>query len=184
MIRRPPRSTLSSSSAASDVYKRQNMWCGPRTCSTSLMYSFHQRGDTAVFDEPLYAHHLRVRPDLERPYKDLVMATQENNGDHVVRDIVLGDHGLPVVLLKHMAKQCVQMNRDFIFHPESALLFGLVCHVVQVCARAADQGAAGADQLLRQGARQLYRRGHVPAGAGGAAQRALCSGRPSTRGPV
>eukprot|EP00658_Telonema_sp_P-2_P048732 TRINITY_DN3705_c0_g1_i2.p1 TRINITY_DN3705_c0_g1~~TRINITY_DN3705_c0_g1_i2.p1 ORF type:complete len:161 (-),score=24.72 TRINITY_DN3705_c0_g1_i2:55-537(-) len=34
MIRRPPRSTLSSSSAASDVYKRQhlycdNAWCGP-----------------------------------------------------------------------------------------------------------------------------------------------------------
>eukprot|EP00658_Telonema_sp_P-2_P059523 TRINITY_DN4851_c0_g3_i2.p1 TRINITY_DN4851_c0_g3~~TRINITY_DN4851_c0_g3_i2.p1 ORF type:complete len:107 (+),score=21.75 TRINITY_DN4851_c0_g3_i2:92-412(+) len=28
MIRRPPRSTLSSSSAASDVYKRQGLWYG------------------------------------------------------------------------------------------------------------------------------------------------------------
>ena len=29
MIRRPPRSTLSSSSAASDVYKRQLLYCRP-----------------------------------------------------------------------------------------------------------------------------------------------------------
>ena len=29
MIRRPPRSTLSPSSAASDVYKRQWEWCPP-----------------------------------------------------------------------------------------------------------------------------------------------------------
>eukprot|EP00658_Telonema_sp_P-2_P063914 TRINITY_DN52760_c0_g1_i1.p1 TRINITY_DN52760_c0_g1~~TRINITY_DN52760_c0_g1_i1.p1 ORF type:complete len:112 (-),score=11.80 TRINITY_DN52760_c0_g1_i1:13-348(-) len=34
MIRRPPRSTLSSSSAASDVYKRQTMYkCVRRVCS-------------------------------------------------------------------------------------------------------------------------------------------------------
>ena len=32
MIRRPPRSTLLSSSAASDVYKRQETHCG--TCGT------------------------------------------------------------------------------------------------------------------------------------------------------
>src|SRR5674536_94880 len=32
MIRRPPRSTLSSSSAASDVYKRQKLTCTDVTC--------------------------------------------------------------------------------------------------------------------------------------------------------
>src|SRR5674536_101637 len=40
MIRRPPRSTLSSSSAASDVYKRQHlcaMTCWIRSCSPSLL---------------------------------------------------------------------------------------------------------------------------------------------------
>src|SRR5664279_949283 len=37
MIRRPPRSTLSSSSAASDVYKRQSYYCCP--CYTSYHFS-------------------------------------------------------------------------------------------------------------------------------------------------
>eukprot|EP00656_Telonema_subtile_P029753 TRINITY_DN32836_c0_g1_i1.p1 TRINITY_DN32836_c0_g1~~TRINITY_DN32836_c0_g1_i1.p1 ORF type:complete len:193 (+),score=47.33 TRINITY_DN32836_c0_g1_i1:115-693(+) len=36
MIRRPPRSTLSSSSAASDVYKRQHMGCGATKVQVDL----------------------------------------------------------------------------------------------------------------------------------------------------
>eukprot|EP00656_Telonema_subtile_P007652 TRINITY_DN13595_c0_g1_i1.p1 TRINITY_DN13595_c0_g1~~TRINITY_DN13595_c0_g1_i1.p1 ORF type:complete len:177 (+),score=21.26 TRINITY_DN13595_c0_g1_i1:69-599(+) len=40
MIRRPPRSTLSSSSAASDVYKRQvQVWCQWRGCHKVPMYA-------------------------------------------------------------------------------------------------------------------------------------------------
>src|SRR5664279_5749633 len=51
MIRRPPRSTLSSSSAASDVYKRQ----------------LHRRDSTDGNDEPLLRqllHQLREAPAL------------------------------------------------------------------------------------------------------------------------
>ena len=40
--------------------------------STSLMYSFAQRPDAAVYDEPLYAHHLVVTGE-DRPYRDQVM---------------------------------------------------------------------------------------------------------------
>ncbi len=36
-----------------------NMWCGPRTVSTALMYSWRQRPDTVVFDEPFYGVYLR-----------------------------------------------------------------------------------------------------------------------------
>eukprot|EP00658_Telonema_sp_P-2_P060319 TRINITY_DN49266_c0_g1_i4.p1 TRINITY_DN49266_c0_g1~~TRINITY_DN49266_c0_g1_i4.p1 ORF type:complete len:108 (-),score=3.75 TRINITY_DN49266_c0_g1_i4:226-549(-) len=43
MIRRPPRSTLSSSSAASDVYKRQGLEVG--TCTISMEPA---RGDSAT----------------------------------------------------------------------------------------------------------------------------------------
>ena len=41
----------------SDI-KRICLWSGPRNISTALMYSFAQRDDTAVYDEPLYAHYL------------------------------------------------------------------------------------------------------------------------------
>eukprot|EP00656_Telonema_subtile_P017726 TRINITY_DN1954_c0_g1_i5.p1 TRINITY_DN1954_c0_g1~~TRINITY_DN1954_c0_g1_i5.p1 ORF type:complete len:103 (+),score=21.54 TRINITY_DN1954_c0_g1_i5:69-377(+) len=44
MIRRPPRSTLSSSSAASDVYKRQ-----VSTQSTGILDTFHAEGNIASF---------------------------------------------------------------------------------------------------------------------------------------
>ena len=39
---------------------RINLWSGPRNVSTALMYSFAQRSDTAVVDEPLYGHYLRA----------------------------------------------------------------------------------------------------------------------------
>jgi len=37
---------------------RINCWSGPRNVSTALMYSFRQRTDTTVVDEPIYAHYL------------------------------------------------------------------------------------------------------------------------------
>jgi hypothetical protein len=42
------------------------MWSGPRNISTALMRSFGSRPDTAVCDEPLYAHYLAHRP-VEHP---------------------------------------------------------------------------------------------------------------------
>src|SRR5664279_3953197 len=64
MIRRPPRSTLSSSSAASDVYKRQVLWSGIvmiaialplwRSCFFVLNRSARFAESTAIFgDGPL-----------------------------------------------------------------------------------------------------------------------------------
>ena len=41
---------------------RLNIWSGPRNISTALMYSFAQRSDTQVIDEPLYGHYLRGLP--------------------------------------------------------------------------------------------------------------------------
>eukprot|EP00658_Telonema_sp_P-2_P059522 TRINITY_DN4851_c0_g2_i8.p1 TRINITY_DN4851_c0_g2~~TRINITY_DN4851_c0_g2_i8.p1 ORF type:complete len:159 (+),score=28.58 TRINITY_DN4851_c0_g2_i8:92-568(+) len=49
MIRRPPRSTLSSSSAASDVYKRQSFMCGrSRAAGTMASYSTAVRNQLNV----------------------------------------------------------------------------------------------------------------------------------------
>src|SRR4029434_305653 len=36
------------------------MWSGPRNISTAMMRSWGNREDTAVVDEPLYAHYLQV----------------------------------------------------------------------------------------------------------------------------
>jgi len=40
------------------VTKRINLISGPRNISTALMYSFANRADTEVFDEPMYGYYL------------------------------------------------------------------------------------------------------------------------------
>eukprot|EP00960_Hanusia_phi_P077916 768755-Hanusia_phi.AAC.5 len=65
---------------------RINLWSSPRCASTSLMYSFAQRSDTKVVDEPLYAHYLKnIRPTAYRPYREEVLAAQVRrwNAGHV-----------------------------------------------------------------------------------------------------
>ena len=42
-----------------DNIKRICLWSGPRNISTALMYSFAQRSDTIVYDEPFYAYYLK-----------------------------------------------------------------------------------------------------------------------------
>src|SRR5664279_6450169 len=48
MIRRPPRSTLSSSSAASDVYKRQVLWLQGGACSGNTMSFLNAQEPTVI----------------------------------------------------------------------------------------------------------------------------------------
>ena len=52
-----------------------------------MMYSFAQRPDAIVFDEPLYAHYLRVT-GIDHPGKEEVLASQENDGEKVVQQII------------------------------------------------------------------------------------------------
>lgn len=92
---------------------RINMWSSPRNLSTAMMYSWRERSDTIVFDEPIYAHYLRVTG--RRHPGDLdVMASQDTDGDAVVRDVMLADYDKPVVFFKQMAKHLVDMDRSFL----------------------------------------------------------------------
>lgn len=49
-----------------------NMWCGPSTVSTALMYSWRQRSDTLVFDDPFYGVDLREH-DPGHPGRDEII---------------------------------------------------------------------------------------------------------------
>eukprot|EP00658_Telonema_sp_P-2_P015047 TRINITY_DN1575_c0_g1_i4.p1 TRINITY_DN1575_c0_g1~~TRINITY_DN1575_c0_g1_i4.p1 ORF type:complete len:230 (+),score=52.15 TRINITY_DN1575_c0_g1_i4:146-835(+) len=69
MIRRPPRSTLSSSSAASDVYKRQTMSCarcGPSRVMTTICPTC---GDHLSFGDPqpMSAHPVQDQCPMQMP---------------------------------------------------------------------------------------------------------------------
>ena len=64
------------------------LWSCPRNVSTALMYAFAQREDTQVFDEPLYAHYLKVS-GAQHPAREQVLQALENDGDKVVEEVIL-----------------------------------------------------------------------------------------------
>src|SRR5436190_9522360 len=90
-----------------------NLWSSPRNISTAMMYSFAQRPDTIVFDEPLYAHYLRVT-GIDHPGKDEVLASQEEDGEKVIQKIILAEYSKPVVFFKQMTHHLVELNEDFL----------------------------------------------------------------------
>jgi hypothetical protein len=100
---------------------RIQLWSGPRNVSTALMYSFAQRGDTRVVDEPLYAHYLRVS-GAEHPGREEVLAAQEVDGEKVVREVLLGACDRPVVFFKQMAHHLVELDRSFLAQCANVIL--------------------------------------------------------------
>ncbi len=97
------------------------LWSGPRNVSTALMYAFAQRRDTRVVDEPLYAHYLRVSGARHPGYRD-VLAAQDPDGEHVVRDTILGAVDRPVVFFKQMAHHLVELDLAFLERTVNVLL--------------------------------------------------------------
>lgn len=99
------------------------LWSGPRNISTALMYAFAQRKDTTVYDEPLYAHYLSRTPARDyHPGADEVIATMENDGEKVVRDLILGPQPTPVSFFKHMTHQLIELDRGFLDQTANVLL--------------------------------------------------------------
>ncbi len=99
------------------------LWSGPRNVSTALMYSFAQRPDTEVFDEPLYGHYL-AHSDARHyhPAADRVIASMDTDGSRVVREVLLGDHHRPVVFFKNMAHHLVHLDWGFLTRLRNVIL--------------------------------------------------------------
>ncbi|TVU46986.1 hypothetical protein EJB05_06560 [Eragrostis curvula] len=79
-------------------------WSAPRSLSTSLMYSFAQRDDMDVLDEPLYANFLRVT-GVDRPYREELLSKMDPDGNKVVKDVIFGPGEKRYRYCKHISKQ-------------------------------------------------------------------------------
>ncbi|KAB1202284.1 Branched-chain-amino-acid aminotransferase-like protein 2 [Morella rubra] len=64
-------------------------WSAPRSISTGLMYSFAQRDDMEVLDEPLYANFLRVT-GMDRPYREELLSRMDSDGKKAVKEVIYG----------------------------------------------------------------------------------------------
>lgn len=90
-----------------------SLWSGPRNVSTALMYSFAQRPDTEVIDEPLYAHYL-VESGADHPGKAETLASMKQNGDEVIQSLLNYQTEKPVLFLKNMGHHFLSLKDDFL----------------------------------------------------------------------
>lgn len=83
------------------------------------MYSFGQRKDTLIYDEPLYAHYLKVS-GAKHPARNEVMNSLENDGNRVVKDVILRKSGM-ILFHKLMTHFLVEINTEFLSLVENIL---------------------------------------------------------------
>jgi hypothetical protein len=89
-----------------------NLISSPRNLSTALMYSFAQRDDTMVLDEPFYAYYL-VTSGADHPGKEEVIRSQPNRQEDVIAHIRSIDEK-PVVFIKNMSHHLEVMDESFV----------------------------------------------------------------------
>lgn len=90
--------------------KRLNLWSGPRNVSTALMYSFAQRRDTRVVDEPFYGHYLSEEA-VEHPGREEVLKSQSPNPGKVISEL-LQHRGKEILFIKNMAHHMTAMDQQ------------------------------------------------------------------------
>ncbi len=96
-----------------------SLWSGPRNVSTALMYSFAQRRDTLVIDEPLYAHYLQLSGAMH-PGRDVVLAAMEKDPGLIWKKVASNNH--PVIFIKNMAHHISGINEEWFSVPVPILL--------------------------------------------------------------
>lgn len=77
------------------------MWSGPRNVSTAFMYSWRQRPDTLVFDEPWYGVYL-TKFDPGHPGQDEIVATADLDHASIMAAITAEHPGRPVRYIKNI----------------------------------------------------------------------------------
>lgn len=103
--------------------KRINLWSSPRNISTALMYSFAQRVDTSVVDEPLYAHYLdKTKSEAQHPGLDLILKSQSTDGNQVVKEVIFGTYPTPMVVFKQMTHHLIKLDLAFLSETKNVLL--------------------------------------------------------------
>jgi len=91
------------------------MWSGPRNISTAMMRAWENRGDTAVIDEPFYAHYLQAT-GVNHPGREDVLRSQSTDRREVAAMLTgpIPD-GKPIWYQKHMTQHVLpDMSLDWL----------------------------------------------------------------------
>ena len=93
--------------------KKIMLWSSPRNISTALMYSFAQRSDTKVVDEPFYAYYLtHVNTKVDHPGKREIFNSQSSNFSEIVNEMEMFVEK-DVLFIKNMTHHLAKTNVNF-----------------------------------------------------------------------
>ncbi|MEQ8473847.1 MAG: sulfotransferase family protein [Marinoscillum sp.] len=98
-----------------------NLISSPRNISTALMYSFANRADTKVMDEPFYAYYLNLT-GADHPGKAEIIASQPTSVEGVIKWISEMESKHEIVFIKNMAHHLIQMDTGFLSNYKNAFL--------------------------------------------------------------
>ena len=102
--------------------KRINLISGPRNISTALMYSFANREDTLVVDEPMYAYYLNHTKIQYHPGTEQILASLPSDIEEVKKKLLFQPCEKSVYFIKGMAHHYIDVKLDFILDLENVLL--------------------------------------------------------------
>jgi hypothetical protein len=85
----------------------------PRNISTALMYSFANRGDCFVIDEPFYAYYLKTSGKIH-PGREEIIRSQSNDIEVIYNTISVKDYGKKILFIKNMAKHFIQLDYHYL----------------------------------------------------------------------
>ena len=94
---------------------------GPRNISTALMYSFAQRMDTTVVDEPFYAYYLR-KTGIDHPGREEILSAQNHSAGAVIKEVIFKEYATPHVFIKNMSKHIESLDLSFCKKTRNILL--------------------------------------------------------------
>jgi len=88
------------------------LWASPRNISTAFMYSFAQRKDTDVIDEPYYGYYLKQTSTIH-PEKNLILKSVETNAEKITTSILNYSEKRKILFIKNMAHHIKGLDVTF-----------------------------------------------------------------------
>jgi len=94
---------------------------GPRNISTALMYSFGNRTDFSIIDEPFYAYYLN-KEKVDHPDREAVILSQSIRAEEVIGLLNIQNASSSYFFIKNMAHHIYGLDLKFILPFKNILL--------------------------------------------------------------
>src|SRR5690606_6079326 len=99
-----------------------------RNISTAFMYSFAQRPDTKVMDEPFYEVYL-AKTNADHPGREEILRSMSVD-ERTVLENIFSQKDQPILFLKNMAHHIEVTNQDYIQDTTNRFLIRNPAHII------------------------------------------------------